>query len=248
MVPAEHLVEGKSEPPFEIPMRKEELEALRRLGVDWAEVRKIQSISPVLAECGERDQWWEWIANAHGPEAQKINEQILRVTPGDLPFLSVEALCVAAEVDPAKLLAQIIETAVDNGRRASLLIAAIKMPKIVERTAEIALTPGGGQERKMLLQHSEFLPLPKTTVVNSRHTHIDNSHGKTIQTALTFAAPESSIKRFTDRFNEQIIEAEMVEPAEELSAEAKFLTSGSGEGEPEETEGWIPDAPEDEGD
>ncbi len=224
MIPAEHLVEGKA---TEEGPKKAEEEALRRLGVEWLEVRRIQNISAVLKECGPKEQWWEWIRNARGPEADKINDLILHVTEGDLEFLSIEALCVAAEVEPHKLLAQIIETVVDNSRRAALLIAAIKMPTVVARTAEIALTTGGGQERKMLLQHSEFLPLPKTTVVNSRHTHIDASHGKTIQNALSFSAPENSIRRLTDRFNEQIIDVEVVEEEkEELGAEGKFLTSG----------------------
>ncbi len=72
----------------------------------------------------------------------------------------LDALCEAHGVAPAHFIGVVGEAEVRFRNNFSILIAALNMPAIVAASAKRALTPNGFRDRKMLMEHAGFLPVP----------------------------------------------------------------------------------------
>lgn len=76
-------------------------------------------------------------------------------------------------------------------------ITSLALPSLVERSVETALTDGGVADRKMLFQHSGFLPTPKTNIAITQYAHANAA-----TQSVAAPRPEETIRRASDRFNE----------------------------------------------
>ena len=81
------------------------------------------------------------------------------------------------------------------------IVAALALPSVVERSIETALTDDGIADRKMLFQHSGFLPMPKgsqTTIAVTQNAQANASS----RSVVAVPPPEQTIRSLTERFNE----------------------------------------------
>lgn len=88
----------------------------------------------------------------------------------------LEDLCAGAEITPGEFLGIVTTALWERNADIGRLIAAVNHPKVIENTIEHSASPFGGQDRKMLLEASGFLPTSKGLSIN-----IDNSK-KTLNT------------------------------------------------------------------
>jgi hypothetical protein len=82
------------------------------------------------------------------------------------------------------------------------IIAAVALPSVVECCAKAALTDEGSADRKMLFQHSGFVPTPAGAQTNI--SIMQNAQlNATAQPVITAAPrPDETIRRLCDRLNE----------------------------------------------
>jgi hypothetical protein len=80
------------------------------------------------------------------------------IPPADRPYLSIDEICVAAGVDPSRLL----KLAVDRLVKISLMKANIEvsssLPRVIKATVKSALTDKGTRDRRLLFQIAGILP------------------------------------------------------------------------------------------
>jgi len=81
------------------------------------------------------------------------------------------------------------------------IVAALALPSVVERSIETALTDDGIADRKMLFQHSGFVPTPKGSETNIAITQNAQANA-TSRSVVAAPSPENTIRRLTERFNE----------------------------------------------
>jgi hypothetical protein len=117
--------------------------------------------------------------------------------------IPIEAICIAAKVDPSKLLGLAIAEANKQSYQLSSLIAAIKHPEIVARSASQALEPDYIDDRMAQLKHSGFIPIPKGSQINVYNTASALAQAQSVSTDAP--AAEDTIKRLGDRFNTRSI-------------------------------------------
>lgn len=131
-----------------------------------------------------------------------------------------EMVCLSAGLDPFDVLSALLGNQHDEGAVAASLLAATQQVETVKATLESAKTigPDGVQDRKMLHQHSKFLPMPKTQFVNMPGAQIDAR----TQVAQVSVLPsvEDETRRLSERFGKKLIAApQQVLDAEEVDGE-----------------------------
>jgi predicted TIM-barrel enzyme len=80
------------------------------------------------------------------------------------------------------------------------IVAALALPSVVERSIETALTEDGIADRKMLFQHSGFVPTPKGSQTNIAITQNTQANA-TSRSVVAVPPPEQTIRSLTERFN-----------------------------------------------
>jgi hypothetical protein len=91
--------------------------------------------------------------------------------------LDLDSLCKELKMDPFHFLAVVAESAMKYRDNASIIMAAISLPSVVQKSIDVALTDAGISDRKMLMQHSAFLPMPKgSTIVNTFAANLQNNN------------------------------------------------------------------------
>jgi hypothetical protein len=111
---------------------------------------------------------------------------------------AADALCKQLGLNPLELLRAAAEATLRFSVSVARIRAAQALPSVVQRSIETALTPEGSADRKMLFQHSGFLPMPKGSQIAVAVTQ--NAHATVESVALP--RPEETIRRMVDRFNE----------------------------------------------
>ena len=119
-------------------------------------------------------------------------------------LLPVEAFCVAGCISTMRLLEVLTASAVRHGAQASAIIAATMHPSVMEATVRSALSdgPDAHADRVVLHKITGSLPQPKgaQTIIQLSQSQ---SQGQAQQAAAIAAPPpESTIRRFIDRFND----------------------------------------------
>lgn len=123
--------------------------------------------------------------------------------------LPLEAICIAATLTTKRLFELVSGAMFEQSAAESSLIAAVAHPQIVQATIDSALQPEGIEDRKMLHQHRNFLPVPKNNIVNVRGNQIiDNSQGKTLN--INPPAVADTVRSLSDKFNARFLTAEPV--------------------------------------
>lgn len=92
------------------------------------------------------------------PDALKVSSVYRSVPASYRRLLPPEAFCIAAGVDPFRVLELIAGGAARQTGQATAVIAALRHSRVVEKTIEIAMTDAGTAERQMLHKATGFLP------------------------------------------------------------------------------------------
>lgn len=79
---------------------------------------------------------------------------------------TLDDVCAAAGVAPVKLVKAIVGTAYEANCDVANFVAAHSHPDVIQQSVDVALTPDGVEDRKMLMQHAGFLPAAKGSVIN----------------------------------------------------------------------------------
>jgi hypothetical protein len=204
-----------------------ELEAVDRallvLDVERSALESVPWITGILREGGVEGRVWEYLEASEHPDARvlvKIHDTLpARVAPA----CPIEAVCIAAGMETRKVLGLVMEEVFVQAGQTGRLLAAARHGEVVQAAIDMAVSPGGTQERKMILQHSGFLPVPKTSIVNVRGDHA--VVGGNQQNLAVLAPVEDAIKRLSDRFGE-LSPPEDAEIAGNDRFDAKLITDG----------------------
>jgi hypothetical protein len=97
------------------------------------------------------------------PECQPIIEEWDRLA-GNKRVINLDAICKVRQIDPFHFLGVVAEAAVKYRDNASVIIAALSLPNVVERSVKTALTKDGFKDREALMKHAGFLPVPSGNV------------------------------------------------------------------------------------
>ena len=150
--------------------------ALRRLGISKSDLAKVPPVSELLARAYGRPgkEWGQIIPGdprkavedlrfSPDPTAQRFIETWDAIPKGDRPSLSIEAVCLKADVSPQEFLGLVFLMRQSLSKAESSLVAVNAFPDVVRNMVTFAATPGGDADRKMLAQHPAigFLPTPK---------------------------------------------------------------------------------------
>ena len=92
------------------------------------------------------------------------------ISKSDRRYTNLDDLVTSLDLSPGRVLGAVVETAFNDNLDVSRLIASVRHPEVVEASIERALTPEGEADRRMLFQHSGFVP-----VQNGSNISINNS-------------------------------------------------------------------------
>lgn len=154
----------------------------------------------------------EYLSGSEEPDARTVMALRARLTQSQADACPFEAYCVAAGLSTKKMFGLISQECYDQATLATALLAKARHPDVVQATIDMALSPLGDKDRKMLHQAQGFVPVPKTAV-----THIHGNVDARQQTANVAVLPpfEDSIRKLADRFNTMTVKAVAAEVVEE---------------------------------
>jgi hypothetical protein len=112
---------------------------------------------------------------------------------------AADTICKRVGLAPIELLRVVAEATYRFSTYTAQITAAVALPAIVERSVAVALTDEGVADRRMLFQHSGFLPAPKGSQVAVTQIVQANT---TPQAMTSAPRPEDTIQRLANRFNE----------------------------------------------
>lgn len=143
--------------------------ALKRLDIDFDELDALPSITETLMSCfnktGDdyfpRKQVINFLAGSTAPAAVALLEEWRKIPKHDLSRVSIEAVCLKAEVSPLEILGAIMMAARTMKGQESALKAILAHPEVVGATIETAMLigPAGDTSRRMLHEATTFLPM-----------------------------------------------------------------------------------------
>jgi hypothetical protein len=101
-----------------------------------------------------------------------------------------------------ELLRVVAETAYRIAMYQAQIIAALALPHVVGKTVECGLTDKGIADRRMLFQHSGFLPTPKGSQTTINVAQNTQAHARSAVVAAPL--PERTTRRLTDELHERL--------------------------------------------
>lgn len=179
-------------------------ECLERIGVTADQIAEAPKISSVLRRSiGGRAKVLELLQGSSEPDARKILKVVEEVGRRGRTGLPLEAYAIAAGLTTRRMFELVAGEAFVRSGEEAALVAATAHPKVVRKSVEMALTGKGVNDRKMLHQHAGFLPMPKTQFVTMNGGQQINASSQTQVNVAVLPSVEDSVKRLSDRFNEQ---------------------------------------------
>jgi hypothetical protein len=114
---------------------------------------------------------------------------------------TTEAVRQRAGLKLPELLGIVAEVTYRIAMYRARILTAIELPSVVERSVETALTAEGIADRKMLFQHSGFLPTPKgsQTTINVAQNAQANA-----RPVVAAPSPERTIRLLADELHERL--------------------------------------------
>lgn len=104
---------------------------------------------------------------------------------GQKRSVSLFQICKLKNIDPFHFIGVVGEAAIKFRDNASVIIAALGMPGVIERSVKTALTRDGFKDREALMKHSGFLPVPAGgTFVNTFAAKIEQNNEVIASAAL----------------------------------------------------------------
>ncbi len=187
------------------PRAQSILDAYERLGVTKDEVSKAPVISTVIKVLdGGVNKAIEFLRGSTETDARKFLD-----TYDSLPFsvrslLPIEAFCLASGLTTKRVFELITGACFEQSANVAELISRSSRPKLVGVAVKQALKPKNFDERKLVLQHEGYAPIPKTQVINvGRDINTDNR----IQSVSIgeLSGVDAEMAKINNRFNERLI-------------------------------------------
>ena len=112
---------------------------------------------------------------------------------------AADAVCGQIGLNPAELLRTVAHEAINFSKCVAETVTALALPSVVACSVRMALTDEGTADRKMLFQHTGFLPTPRGWRTNV----FIAQNGQSAGTARIVAAPqpEHTIRQLAEAFN-----------------------------------------------
>jgi hypothetical protein len=110
------------------------------------------------------------------PALAPILEDWKRLSSSGKKSVSLDQICKTRKIDPYHFLGVIAEAAIKYRDNASVIVAAMNLPKIVEKSIKFAQKKDGFKDREALMKHGGFLPVPSgNTFVNTLQTKVETN-------------------------------------------------------------------------
>jgi hypothetical protein len=188
--------------------------ALVRLGVTQAQVEQVPKITHLLKALGGRWAAIEYLRGSEEPEARRFLEVFDSMPVFARKYVPMEAFCLAAGMTTKRMFGLIAQEVFAQSKAKANLLAAANHTRVVGAAIFSAMGPAGSEDRRMLLQHERFLPLPKTQVLNiAGDAQIGDGNRSAKVLAMTSVV--DSARRMTDRFNGTNPAKALPEPVDE---------------------------------
>ena len=175
------LVDGKETRVTRNPAKRRKnlaprLAALKRLGLDPKDPPKVDVLSTkAILSVGSRDEFLDYARTSDDGRVVDLIEKFDALSEYDQGVITVPDLCAAAGITFAELLGEVVRVAFSHNTDLSNLIAAVNQPKVVQATVDAALKADGADDRKILHQHSGFVPIPKGSSTIVRFQQLINN-------------------------------------------------------------------------
>lgn len=144
--------------------------ANKKLGLPHSGCRQISELTKCIKGGKERFMEFARLAVNIEPALACVVDAYHNFTMPLQKYVSLDDLCAFHKVDPIHFLSVVAEAAAKYGNNSSILIAALHLPEVVKKSVDMAMTDEGISDRKMLFQHSNFIPSPGGVVVNNNNT------------------------------------------------------------------------------
>lgn len=157
--------QGKRTPKATGLVRKDA--ALRRLGITKDELELAPYITDILKSSFKTVKAAiKAIRFSNETTAIEFLKVYDELPAGDRDYISIEALCLKANVSPSALLGATFLACKTMRGQESAMIAVNAHPGVLKETIRFAKLPGGDRDRKMLHEAVGFLPTPKGGSIN----------------------------------------------------------------------------------
>lgn len=130
--------------------------------------------------------------------------------------VSYDDVCAASGISPKHILMAIAAAGFDANCDIANLLASHLHPKIVNASAKAALKADGIEDRKLLMQHQGFIPVPKGTSINI------HASSQSIAAAHATSSNDASVPSFLEDVDE-IGNTDRVVQGEIVAAQIKAL-------------------------
>lgn len=166
-----------------------EAEAYERLGVTKEDVDKLPKITHIIKKSFPKhiDQAIEYLRGADNDEARKWLKVYDEIPASARKLLPFEAYCLAANIPTKRMLGIIIESCSEQEDHATALLSKAAKPKILQAAVKNATgkSKEALEDRKMILQHEGYAPMPKTQVINMTNSSIyEDSRNQTANISI----------------------------------------------------------------
>jgi hypothetical protein len=181
-------------------------QALDLLGIDEGALLMVTKITPLLEKAKVFEKVWGYLETSSDEMAKILIAQKYKLkNKSQRDAIPFEAYCLAAQLDPKKVMGMIFSEVFSQNQQAAELMAASAQPDVVQATIDRAIEPGGTREREMLHKHSRFVPVPQTSVTFVREAGKVIGGDDNSQTLSVLQPIEKRIKDLSDRFNEKML-------------------------------------------
>jgi hypothetical protein len=137
----------------------------QRLGVDPRNLQRVpffaiqlKSIARAVRGVAGTVRAFDLLLGSEDPDARKVSDAYRSVPASYRRLLAPEAFCLAAGVEPNRVMEILTVIAVRRMGQASTIIAAVLQPRVVGKMVERALRDDGTRERAMFLKATGFVP------------------------------------------------------------------------------------------
>lgn len=173
----------------------------RENGITQRDVLAQPTYAKVFEDMGGWQLAVEYLRGSEESDAKKFMEVYDRVDPNEHDFLEYPGFCAAAGVSGKKLFGIIAAEALADSEQQINIISATKSPSVISATLDMALTPEGHRERKIVAQASGWLPRPKGTIINNGKISAGNT------TNIALPAFDQDIRELGERFQDSTADA-----------------------------------------
>ena len=183
--------------------------ALRKLGIPAKSLLAVPQITPLLTDImaglkkrGLPTDPYHYLDASSDLEARGLMAVYKQSWKQVRDVLPLEAFCVAAGVDPNRILDSLVRVIERVKSLKSAVNLSVSQPEIVETNIAAAMDiENGYPDRRLHMQVSGLMPMPKgaRTVVNVQTSA--NATAVPVQAVIAAPSPEQIVRRLSERLH-----------------------------------------------